>query len=48
MKKVLYIVTIVLLLAVFCFSGFQVVNYFLESKEQAAQFDELDTYMTVK
>jgi sortase B len=41
MKKVLYIVTIVLLLAVFCFSGFQVVNYFLESKEQAAQFDEL-------
>lgn len=41
MKKVLYMVTIVLLLAVFCFSGFQVVNYFVESKAQAEKFDEL-------
>lgn len=41
MKKALYMIVIVLLLAVFCFSGFQVVNYFIESKEQASQFDEL-------
>lgn len=41
MKKVLYSITIVVLLAVFCFSGFQVVNYFLESREQADQFNEL-------
>lgn len=41
MKKVLYTITIIVLLAVFCFSGYQVVNYFLESREQAEQFDEL-------
>ena len=41
MKKVLYTITIVLLLAVFAFSAFQVVNYLVESKEQAAKFDEL-------
>lgn len=41
MKKVLYTITIVLLLAVFCFSGYQVVNYFLEGRSQAEQFDEL-------
>lgn len=41
MKKVLYIITIVLLLAVFAFSAFQVVTYFIESKEQAEEFDAL-------
>lgn len=41
MKKVIYAITIIVLLAVFCFSGYQVVNYFLESREQANAFDEL-------
>lgn len=41
MKKALYIVTIVLLLAVFCTSAFYVVDYFVESKAQASKFDDL-------
>lgn len=41
MKKVLYIVTIILLLLVFAFSAFQVINYFVEGKEQQEQFDAL-------
>lgn len=41
MKKVLYTVTLILLLAVFGFSAFQVVNYFVESKAQADQFAQL-------
>ena len=41
MKKVLYTVTLILLLAVFAFSGFQVVNYFIESKAQAEEFEKL-------
>lgn len=41
MKKALYTITMLLLLAVFCFSGYQVVNYFIESKAQAERFDSL-------
>ena len=41
MKKVLYMITIILLLVVFVFSAFQVVTYFIESREQAAGNDEL-------
>ena len=41
MKKVLYTITLVLLLAVFAFSAFQVVTYFVESKQQADRFDSL-------
>jgi len=41
MKKVLYTVTLVLLLAVFAFSAFQVVNYFIESKNEADEFEKL-------
>lgn len=41
MKKVLYTVTLVLLLAVFAFSAFQVVTYFIESKSQADEFAQL-------
>jgi sortase B len=41
MKKVLYIVTILLLVAAFGFSAFQVVNYVVESKRQAEKFDAL-------
>lgn len=41
MKKALYIITIVLLLAVFCVSAFYVGSYFLEGKEQADKFDAL-------
>lgn len=41
MKKALYTVTLILLLAVFAFSGFQVVNYFMESKAQADEFEKL-------
>ena len=41
MRKVLYTVTLVLLIAVFAFSGFQVVNYFIESKAQADEFEKL-------
>ena len=41
MRKVMYTVTLVLLLAVFAFSGFQVVNYFIESKAQADEFEKL-------
>ena len=41
MRKVLYTVTLVLLIAVFAFSGFQVVNYFIESKAQADEFGKL-------
>ena len=41
MKKALYIATILLLVAAFGFSAFQVGSYFLESKKQADRFDEL-------
>ena len=41
MKKVLYTITIILLLAVFAFSAFQVVTYFVESRKQAEEFDKL-------
>ncbi len=41
MRKVLYTIIIILLLAVFAFSGFQVVNYVLESREQSKNFDDL-------
>ena len=41
MRKVLYTVTLILLVAVFALSGFQVVNYFIESKAQADEFDQL-------
>lgn len=41
MKKALYIVTIILLLVVFGFSAFQVINYFIEGKETQEQFDAL-------
>lgn len=41
MKKVLYTLTIIVLLAVFAFSAFQVVTYFVESKKQAEILDEL-------
>jgi len=41
MKKVLYTVTLILLLAVFGFSAFQVVTYFMESKAEADQFAQL-------
>ncbi len=41
MKKVLYTVTLILLLAVFAFSAFQVVTYFIESKAEADQFAQL-------
>ena len=41
MRKALYTIVIVLLLIVFCFSAFQVVNYILESKQQGEQFDDL-------
>ena len=34
MRKALYTILIVLLVIVFCFSAFQVVNYVIESKEQ--------------
>ena len=41
MKKVVYILTIVLLLAVFGVSAFMVGSYVIESREQQAKFDEL-------
>lgn len=41
MRKVLYTVTLILLLAVFGLSAFQVVNYFIESKAQADEFAQL-------
>ena len=41
MKKTLYIILIIVLVAVFCFSAFQVVNYFKEGKEQEEKFDAL-------
>ena len=43
MKKsnILYILILVLLVAVFCFSAWQVADYFLESREQKEQFDNL-------
>lgn len=41
MKKVLYTVTLILLLAVFGLSAFQVVNYFVESKAQADELNKL-------
>ena len=41
MRKVLYTVTIIVLLAVFAFSAFQVVTYFIDSKAQADQFAQL-------
>jgi sortase B len=45
MKKVLYIATILLLVAAFGFSAFQVGSYFLESKKQADRFDELSAML---
>ena len=45
MKKALYIATIVLLLAAFAFSAWQVGSYFLESKKQADRFDELSAML---
>ena len=41
MKKVIYTIVLVLLLAVFGFSAFQVVSYFAESKRQEEKFDAL-------
>ena len=41
MKKTLYTVTLVLLVAVFIVSGIMVVNYFVESKAQAEEFEKL-------
>lgn len=41
MKKTLYTVTLVLLIAVFLVSGIMVVNYFVESKAQAEEFEKL-------
>ena len=41
MRKALYTILIVLLVIVFCFSAFQVVNYMIESKEQGEKFDDL-------
>ena len=41
MKKVLYTVTIVVLLAVFAFSAFQVVTYIMDSRQQAQEYDAL-------
>lgn len=41
MKKTIYTILIILLVAVFCFSAFQVVKYFQEGKEQAEKFDNL-------
>lgn len=45
MKKVLYIATILLLVAAFGFSAFQVGSYFLESKKQEDRFDELSAML---
>ncbi len=41
MKKTVYILTVILLLLVFCISAFAVGSYIVESREQAARFDEL-------
>ena len=41
MKKALYTITIILLVLVFLFSGYQVVNYFIDGKNQAERFDDL-------
>ena len=41
MKKILYTLTIILLLAVFGFSAFQVYDYFADAKEQQALVDSL-------
>ena len=41
MKKPVYYVLIGVLLLVFCFSAFQIVNYFIKGREKANQFDEL-------
>lgn len=41
MKKALYTITLILLLAVFGISAFQVVNYIIDSKAQADQFAQL-------
>lgn len=41
MKKALYIAIILLLVAAFGFSAYQVGSYFLESRKQADRFDEL-------
>ena len=41
MKKVLYTVTIIVLLAVFAFSAFQVVTYVINSRQQADEYDAL-------
>lgn len=41
MKKPVYYVLIGVLLLVFCFSAFQIANYFIKGREKANQFDEL-------
>lgn len=41
MRKALYTIVIVLLVIVFGFSAFQVVNYVIESKEQGQKYDDL-------
>lgn len=41
MKKPIYYVLIGVLLLVFCFSAFQIANYFIKGREKANQFDEL-------
>lgn len=40
-KKALYILLILILLAIFAFSTYSVVSYFWEGKEQQAQYDDL-------
>ena len=41
MKKVLFTIVVVVLLAAFGISAFMVVNYLREGKEQEERFDEL-------
>ena len=41
MKKILFTVTVVLLLAAFCISAFMVVSYLKEGKEQEDRYNEL-------
>lgn len=41
MKKVLFTAVVLVLLAAFCISGFMVVNYLVEGKQQENRYDEL-------